>query len=319
MALIKCSECGREISDSASSCPGCGAPMVVAKGLPAAWVASQQESPPQPVQPPASSVGAGPKPGVSPRYVLLIIIVCFTLYMVVTVKACGERSGQSLPVASAPAAESKLAPAPAPDPTAVQKNLEEWATRMESEETAPAVRLNLAESIISNYGSSPEAARARELLAKLQEGARLDKKRRAWSYTYSPDPMSSKDVVSASIGSENTLEFDFPYAGPQRGRLTLRKHPRWGSDVMVSVERGQILCSSYSCPVRVRFDDGPTRTLTGNEAADNSSELLFVPGFNDFHRRLIAAKKLRIEVNVHQEGAVLMEFDVEGFDPAKLK
>lgn len=27
MALIKCSECGREISDKASACPGCGAPV----------------------------------------------------------------------------------------------------------------------------------------------------------------------------------------------------------------------------------------------------------------------------------------------------
>ena len=27
MALIKCSECGREISDKASSCPHCGCPV----------------------------------------------------------------------------------------------------------------------------------------------------------------------------------------------------------------------------------------------------------------------------------------------------
>ncbi|MGH8428216.1 MAG: zinc-ribbon domain-containing protein [Gammaproteobacteria bacterium] len=27
MALIKCSECGREISDRATSCPGCGNPI----------------------------------------------------------------------------------------------------------------------------------------------------------------------------------------------------------------------------------------------------------------------------------------------------
>ncbi len=26
MALIKCPECGREISDKAASCPGCGCP-----------------------------------------------------------------------------------------------------------------------------------------------------------------------------------------------------------------------------------------------------------------------------------------------------
>ncbi len=31
MALINCDECGKEISDSASSCPGCGAPVAAAK------------------------------------------------------------------------------------------------------------------------------------------------------------------------------------------------------------------------------------------------------------------------------------------------
>lgn len=27
MALIECGECGREVSDKAASCPGCGAPI----------------------------------------------------------------------------------------------------------------------------------------------------------------------------------------------------------------------------------------------------------------------------------------------------
>lgn len=31
MALIKCSECSAEISDKASCCPKCGAPVVVHK------------------------------------------------------------------------------------------------------------------------------------------------------------------------------------------------------------------------------------------------------------------------------------------------
>lgn len=30
MALIKCPECGREISDKATACPGCGYPMTPA-------------------------------------------------------------------------------------------------------------------------------------------------------------------------------------------------------------------------------------------------------------------------------------------------
>lgn len=32
MALIKCGECNRDISDQATSCPGCGAPVVVSEG-----------------------------------------------------------------------------------------------------------------------------------------------------------------------------------------------------------------------------------------------------------------------------------------------
>ncbi len=36
MALIKCSECNKEISDKATSCPGCGAPIggIAAQQLP---------------------------------------------------------------------------------------------------------------------------------------------------------------------------------------------------------------------------------------------------------------------------------------------
>ena len=34
MAMIKCPECGREISDKASFCPHCGAPVTVEKVIP---------------------------------------------------------------------------------------------------------------------------------------------------------------------------------------------------------------------------------------------------------------------------------------------
>lgn len=43
MALIKCSECGKEVSDKARSCPGCGAPI--------AGLSSSATTPPR--QPPA--------------------------------------------------------------------------------------------------------------------------------------------------------------------------------------------------------------------------------------------------------------------------
>lgn len=33
MALIKCKECGREVSDQAKSCPNCGAPLTLQTGF----------------------------------------------------------------------------------------------------------------------------------------------------------------------------------------------------------------------------------------------------------------------------------------------
>lgn len=35
MALIQCSECGREVSDKAAACPGCGAPIAAPAASPA--------------------------------------------------------------------------------------------------------------------------------------------------------------------------------------------------------------------------------------------------------------------------------------------
>ena len=90
--------------------------------------------------------------------------------------------------------------------------------------------------------------------------------------------------------------------------------------MIFAIERGQILCRSYSsCPIRIRFDDGTARTLSGNEPADNSSESVFIPGYNDFVARMSKAKRLRVEVNLHQQGTLVSEFNVEGFDATRLK
>jgi TM2 domain-containing membrane protein YozV len=42
MALIKCSECNKEVSDKATSCPGCGAPIggIIAQHVPPIVVTS---------------------------------------------------------------------------------------------------------------------------------------------------------------------------------------------------------------------------------------------------------------------------------------
>src|SRR4051812_41899682 len=71
MALIKCGECGREVSDKATACPQCGAPIQPQASIPL----TREASPP------------APKAKTRPVfYVLLGVIAvgCFLVYRAVT-------------------------------------------------------------------------------------------------------------------------------------------------------------------------------------------------------------------------------------------
>lgn len=131
--------------------------------------------------------------------------------------------------------------------------------------------------------------------------------------------MTGKMTKTARVISTNTLNLDFPYNGAQNGYLTIRNHPQYGHDVIVRIERGQLLCDiSDGCTLMVRFDDDAPQAFTALEPADNSSESLFISNYKRFTTRLKTAKRVRIQLNIYQEGAQYLEFDTTGFDPSKL-
>lgn len=141
-----------------------------------------------------------------------------------------------------------------------------------------------------------------------------------WSYSQDADPMSKGIRYSALVLSSNTVNFDFPYSGKQHAMLTLRVDPRYGKDVIFSIEKGQILCHSYEdCMVLVRFDDGEASNYTAVGAADNSTNIIFIRNYGRFVESMLKAKKVRISTNIYHEGAPIFEFDVSGFDQNKYK
>jgi hypothetical protein len=141
-----------------------------------------------------------------------------------------------------------------------------------------------------------------------------------WIYSVDEDQMAKGTTHHAIVQSTNTVEFGFPYAGPQHGMLGLRTHPRHGKDVIFKIERGQILCRPYEdCTVLVRFDDGKAQSYSGVGAADNSTETIFIRNYSRFVSAMMKAKTVRIAADVYQEGAPVFEFDVSGFDEAKYK
>jgi hypothetical protein len=132
-----------------------------------------------------------------------------------------------------------------------------------------------------------------------------------WHYSERPDPMGGGTTKLATTISQNTVSFSSPYDGAQHGILSLRSDPRHGKDVIFSIERGQFLTGMDGCRVTVRFDDDKPIAFGANEAADRSTNVIFISGYSKFVARLLRSKKVMIEAPFYQEGDQIFEFKVD--------
>ncbi|WP_122509616.1 hypothetical protein [Pseudomonas viridiflava] len=135
-----------------------------------------------------------------------------------------------------------------------------------------------------------------------------------WNYTDSEDNMSGKLVRRAYVLSTNTVDFDFPYSGAQQATLTIRKHPRWGTSVYISIEKGQFVCGYDDCNVRVRFAKDNAKRVSASEPEDHSSTTLFINNEPSFIAQVRKSDKVYIEAGFYQEGNRIFEFDISDFE-----
>lgn len=141
----------------------------------------------------------------------------------------------------------------------------------------------------------------------------------AWNYSRNEDMATGKMSSTASIQSENSLSFGFPYQGTQFANLTLRKHPRYGFDAYISIGQGQILCNEYSNSyILVRFDNGNSRQYECGQPQDNSSTITFIRNAGEFERALKGASIAYITLTFYQEGNQTLKFKVKGYDPTRI-
>lgn len=131
--------------------------------------------------------------------------------------------------------------------------------------------------------------------------------------------MTSKPIRMARISSVNTISLESPYEGAQHGTLVVRNDPTSGRDVFFHIQRGQLLCPSYTdCRITVRFDDGEPETWRASGPSDNSSETVFLRNVGDFVRQLRGASVLRLRLEVYRAGTQIFEFHVAGYDDARV-
>lgn len=253
MALVKCHECGNEVSTSAKSCPKCGAKVKKKTGV-LTW----------------------------------ILGIFFGLIVIGMVSSNLDQSKK-------------------------QEEQQQRATEQRKQDQAKeeaeqkAVAAMTPEQKVELEKEQAEERVAQELERRKVEGT-------AWNYSEQTDTMAKKDMRFAIVKSLNEFEFDFPYQGRQRATLQLRVHPRYGSDVILQVEKGQFLCHTDECDVHVRFGDGKPQTFSGGEPSDNSNDTLFIQNYARFVANVRKVDAVYIEAPFYQEGNRVFEFDVRGLD-----
>lgn len=138
-----------------------------------------------------------------------------------------------------------------------------------------------------------------------------------WSYSVDEDPMTGKKAREARVAVSTPIELSRPYEGRQYPILVVSSHPKLGKQIYIRITRGQMLCALWKCQVTVRFDDEQPIQWTAARASDGDSTWLFLMNYDAFVKRLSKAKRLRIQPEFYRNGFIVLEFPVEGFDPAR--
>jgi hypothetical protein len=89
--------------------------------------------------------------------------------------------------------------------------------------------------------------------------------------------------------------------------------PRYGKDVIFSVNKGQILCDVIDgCSITVKFDDKKAIRVHAVEPNDHSSDSLFLMGYDKLYKEMKASKKMWVEITFFQNGTRGFEYNIDG-------
>jgi hypothetical protein len=141
------------------------------------------------------------------------------------------------------------------------------------------------------------------------------KKADTWSYSTNEDKVRGATSYYARTTSTNSIFQSPPYDAATTMTMVVRKAPSFGTDVILTISSGQLMCPSYEgCSGTVRFDDGPAQEVRFNGPADSSSDTIFVVGAKNFISKLKKANKVIIEKTLYNAGNPQFEFDVKGLE-----
>lgn len=137
-----------------------------------------------------------------------------------------------------------------------------------------------------------------------------------WKYEQDKDDLRNATTYMAVLTSNNAIDFGFPYNGSSMD-LALRKDPKYGNDVIFSVNGQFNSCIIDGCKITVKFDDGKLESyrMVGSNGGDSS--MLFIESSKatkTFVDKLKKSKKLIVEGNFYNYGKGQFTFDTQGLE-----
>ena len=148
---------------------------------------------------------------------------------------------------------------------------------------------------------------------ELDEVAALENNKVTWDFTIVKDEIYDTNNIWAEIKSDNYISQRFPYEGYTYATISVRYMKKYGYDVIIVISKGQIHGNRYNGDnyITARFDEGSPKKYYFNEAADGSSDRVFLSSKSDFIKRCKQAKDIKIDIPIFQAGRPLFTFHVD--------
>ena len=136
-----------------------------------------------------------------------------------------------------------------------------------------------------------------------------------WEYGQNKDELRNATTYKAMLSSNNAVNFGFPYESSFM-YLALRKYPKYGNDVVFTVN-GQFNSCYDSCKITVKFDDNNLETYRMVGSDGGSNDTIFIESqksMKSFVSKLKKSKKLIVEASFYDHGKGQFTFDTQGLE-----
>lgn len=137
-----------------------------------------------------------------------------------------------------------------------------------------------------------------------------------WSYSQDKDEMRGKVIYKAVNESENESSFGL-LLGSSNLVLTLRKDPKYGNDILFSIENGVLSECMLGCNTAIKFDDQKIEHYSMKINDNTLLDTVSIKNKKDqqrFMKQIRKAKKMTVELSLFDHGKEQFTFDVHNLE-----